>query len=1099
MQDISSILTSLHAMEADLAPTNEKVVSSQARNTVPTYDANIEWLDQYKIFDNPNDTKQKLTQTLWKDVKPCKRAPIFLDLYDKEYKLNQKNLAQAITASQDAMQATELLLQTQKEDKQTFDTRKQEMIQMCENLRKIDQNDSKLVQELERTKDTVKQIMDKLGDDMRACKKSINQQQETMKKEKVLSSILYKLDLKRFDIFEEIIGEVEQNGLDLNQKYTTTLIEQATSQAKIAFATKNLSFATFQEAESKLKKANTLETQNNKALADFTKSHATNISDISTTTKLIKSISAKPQASVPASQQPAQNVDLLQEQQKAQHVAQETANEALSQSTENLHTQKHALVAQEVELAQVQLAQAKGEITANTLVSEQIVLLDNANIVLQQQHVAEAQEKLADVQEQLRKTEQALAGAAAPERGTILGLMDSLSTLIVGRKANVDVDKQKEEVAKGQLQVDLTSQAQQQMEAHEKATAAAAACQKAATDAQAQTKEDIQSFCDATVAYEQSKEDYEEYKVLLATATAKLEQARTRKDDAAILSVQTLIQYYESLILEKQKEIDTTVQKKNEKEAILRTSLATYNHARQYFHDAQVVQQQNKLHNAPEVATTQMPELAQAYMVQCMVATHARHVEKQKQTTVVHAHAEAAKENLVEGLAELQALEKQLETLNIDAPSDEIHVPPAASQTNGIEPHSAYATAAKTAQDMIAQKDNKLNLFQSAAAKCADLTVRITFHKKCIQEAKQMLDKHKGVAVVSGQRQKALDELASLVQDHKIECARLDLVNNENILIMHRALAELEAAITEANKAIEKLESMSKVSAPPKNAVPLLLIEAINMKQILTKKVTAAEKTFEQNTQQFETLLVGIENKLKQTEAPAAQEQPASADTASADTAAAAAAAAHEVQTLLATKDTKLRAWQEAIAHYCKFDVYLKCMQNAHKILQARLTKYTEEIAKLNNTQATFAPKQIAIDILTKSIQSNQEAMDNANAKILNQTEVISSAQAELRQAIDSVNEAIKVVISLENDSAKIEEWNHQTLHKTIALQAEIDRQMLVEQQEIIPPNHALEAAEASIKSADAAATANDKAAADKQRSLRESQACRTGRPDAGP
>ena len=67
----------------------------------------------------------------------------------------------------------------------------------------------------------------------------------------------------------------------------------------------------------------------------------------------------------------------------------------------------------------------------------------------------------------------------------------------------------------------------------------------------------------------------------------------------------------------------------------------------------------------------------------------------------------------------------------------------------------------------------------------------------------------------------------------------------------------------------------------------------------------------EKNTQLFETLLAGSENKIKQKEAPAAQEQPAATEDATADTAA--AAAGQRVQTLLATKDTTSRAFEEAV------------------------------------------------------------------------------------------------------------------------------------------------------------------------------------------
>jgi hypothetical protein len=564
MQDISSILTSLHAMEADLAPTNDTIVSLQARNTVPTYDTPLIWMTDYAQYDIPSNVVKpkghkdtKLTPKLWNDTKSMKdwqKIPIFLLSYPHHHKTNQDSIAKAIEKSTAAILATKVLLDTQEQSKLAFDKETKEILEMCDKTKQIDTNLDGWVQILQVTTKQQKSLeksfpvlMQKLSDDIDKSKKSIQHQQTITGQEKTICTIAFEFEKKRNTIFEDIINLVGQNEKDLKKieqirrEYTPEIIQQAKKELKSSVGTMAASELKFDEALKKIQDAAVLVKRNGEARRDWMTSNKITEEAMQTLNALISTI---PAVSIPALQPPAQDAQAspeaaphapellvpLHEQQQDQHVAQDAAQEALSQSTDNLRTQQHALVELEVELGQDQLAQTQNAITANALVSEQIVLLDHANIALEQEHVAQAQGHLADVKEQLDATKAALTNAQSPAESTMMqGFIDLFSNLTTSTQKKVDVEKQKEKVAQDQLQTDVASQAQQRVEAHQLATAAAAACQKAATDAQVQTNADIQKYCEVELAKEESEEDFEKCKLLLVTAKANLEQAKKKK------------------------------------------------------------------------------------------------------------------------------------------------------------------------------------------------------------------------------------------------------------------------------------------------------------------------------------------------------------------------------------------------------------------------------------------------------------------------------------------------------------------------------------------------------------------------------------------
>lgn len=1066
MQDIHVILESLHAMEADLVPANDNVVSLQARNDIPTYAAPfvIDWNEDYNQYKNPKN--ETLTVTKWRPLKEWERAPIFLMHYDTLHGQEKTKATTAIKASDEAMQGIEALLKTQVENTAIFDATKKEILEMCANTKKINRDAADALKIfVETTKiytslfETFQKVKPKLIEDIGASRISIQAYQKMITIEKHLCYMVSDLDLSRYKIFEIIL----EDKLD---KYTKELKEQAKKQLPSATKTKDASYTILQTATAKNKPAADLLKTNSTSKSHCSKGCAevdAAMAEVELLRLALMSPKDAPNAQPQADEAPnAQVLLVLQQQQQAQQIAQHAAEELSNESAEALQAKEHALVQQQVELSQEKLAEAVQTDAANSIVSEQIVQIDKVNVDIAQQHVAEAQERVADVKQQLRETQEALSHEESPvETGILNGILSSFVKVLSFKTDELHIAEQKEAVAESVLHKDVALQAEQSVEAYHKASAVAVECEKAAIHAKSLAKADIQNLCDALVQLEQSKAEVTQRKELLLTTEANLIAAKKTMFTHKIKAAEKLKSDLDANISQKQQEVELNIKKTVDLDQIMQLSNSTYKRVRQSFADAQVARHTASTHahvqeqHTTESSAAQMPDLLQDWYQECLLRARETHNKTQTQAAASHADVELAKNTLADNLEKLEDLIQANDLGASD--SNEIIV-----ETDIIQ--ETYNTAAKKVQEMITTKDEKLSLWNQAAKEYIRLKVLVEFHDSCANTAKKILD--------STDRQDAVALLTEQVRDNENESATQSINVDANYNALQKATEEFESAMLNANEAIKKLESVAKLLRVPHNPTNYPIppyIQEIDIEQMLRVEGAMAKTNLAPQQKLFDELIMNIKKKLNVIVPDAVPDAVLDA----------AAEKLQAVDSLLQQHKIKLREWHEAVERYCKSNVYLDCLKDMDNQLEKKLQIYITEIRKYRKTQERYAVRASVITILTQSIEANKVEISTVQASMQKQGNEMSVTHKALQKAITTANEAIETLIQTETQPQIVETWKAKLVDTNVNLQVEIDRQMENAKNAIKSPSDQLNDAEAKIQAADAKIEAVDKEASE--------------------
>lgn len=571
MQDIHSILTSLHAMEADLVPatsaaTNElhspfvsheqhtrQLLSAPARNGVPTCDVPIPW-DKFYTQDNYNTTE-------WNKLPHWDRYPVFLKFYDKHQSEQQKKLESAVKNTASATTTAANIFEAQKQIKHDYETTSKHCRLLLQTAQKLDldiittqlqENANTIKKEYPSIKTHFDNTKQKYGTSIDTYIQDLQIQMKAAVEEQNISQALYDLDEKRHQVFLDIVKTQK------DKKPGTTINKFKPEQIAVAEAQKDPALRTFEKSQSALEatkteitSTKTLQSKANAAKNLYDRSVEVVTDIIQQLAALMPAITKAAEAAAAAGPPPSADADApspvqapqqemlhlvslvaqLDHNVKVQEEIREEADDAaaaeMQQQAALLRTHERAVIAESVELSVTQLQETQAASAVNEKSASRIVALHETRVEMLQSAVELAEK---DVEETVQEQDAVNSTAASSaEPGMFVNAIHTIRDILFAHEQNAAHQKIDAAAAASTLQAARNEQNKQHMDAYTAAESCTEQCQQAANAACAHAKTEILVYADMIVAKMKIDQKMKELEAVRANCMEHIQLIEKRK------------------------------------------------------------------------------------------------------------------------------------------------------------------------------------------------------------------------------------------------------------------------------------------------------------------------------------------------------------------------------------------------------------------------------------------------------------------------------------------------------------------------------------------------------------------------------------------
>ena len=1038
MQDIRSILESLHAIEADLVHTNDeadlvhtndRVVSLQAHSDVPAHlAAGVIWDAMFN--DYLGQGAKSIQKSDWNKKRTWDQAKIFLKCYKAEYQPKTDEAIARTKKCDEAMGVLETITYVQLQHKQNMETTRQSLLACYRKTKLIDADggneawntlveyNKELLLEFQNFENSRREFMD----DLEISQAQIIDCKETLTGFLELCTTLHNLDVSRSQLFKIITEEAENLDLKKQQNavknYGEALIKEATDYLKAAEEQEQVSHERLEKIKAQKKSVSNSDKTINSETKNITIVSEEIDKALEQVKKLIdhmkKTLSPPEPATSPL--EPATS-------------PLEPATSDLTKKNDELQVLQHALVEQQVVLAQDALQQAHAQHAASSSLAEQTLQADHAKVEMEQQHLEEAQQKVADVQEEMHDTLTAIGKTSAPA-GTVMMLLNELAGALGLATDKVVVVKQEVVVAESTLEADLAKNKEQDLHELHNAQALSTQCLNTARVTLTQAKQDIKYRLDEVLRASVLHEEFSALQNRLVEAEEEIQTNTAKKLSNLVQISQKNKDKLVQIIAEKQQEMQSNDRKADEADVVLKESTRIYYSARQVFLDAFVAQSAlfQKVYpdqTPPPIDLTDLPDSIEALKNEYWTNTRAAQTQAKTEDNTAHAAVATAQNTLANNMQHLQALVK---TLPADAPG-----PDQAS----VSPQQQYDALAQVARNLIEDAEETLEKWLEILDTCAFHKAQADYYKGCVDQLQGIQKKYESSST---------NKYTGMLQEQLLDNEKRRDSNHDAYTELMKPLREgekiLNNAILLANNQIDIAAAFAKTHSLAEHETLKNDVQKQDVATLFgTKTVFKLKVIRDEKETLFATLLNTIETGLS---APQAPDLPAAAAPPAVD-------ATDALSAVLAQYEAALLEFQTTLEDYCRMDIYVKWLIHKGTEWQSQLQRLTEEAGKYGKQQTTYTARQGLIGILTTVIATNKQDYTQAKNDNTSVTyKKLNADQHALQQAIATVNSTIDKLI--ENDSAdtdKVRELEARLIPTRVILSEEVFEKRKQQQQEL--------------------------------------------------